>query len=234
VYKIEALLFDMDGVVLNSNPLHRDAWTEYNLRHGIVTTPEMRLRISGKRNDEVVRDFFGANLTDEEIAAHGRAKEALYRSLMGDSLAAAILPGIETFLGRHFGRSSAADASRHRGNLKTALVTNAESANVNFVLDGTGLRRYFDAVVTGDDVQLPKPHPDIYLRAAELLRVTPAKCVVFEDSPTGVAAALAAGMRVVGVATSEADLAGASWMVADFTEPSLEAWLETEFETERR
>jgi HAD superfamily hydrolase (TIGR01509 family) len=124
------------------------------------------------------------------------------------------VPGIEAFLARH-------------GALKTALVTNAEPANVNFVLDGSGLRRYFDALVTGDDVQLPKPHPDIYLRAAELLRVAPSDCVVFEDSPIGVAAALAAGMRVVGVATSEPDLAGASLMIADFTEPSLETWLES-------
>lgn len=212
--KIEALLFDMDGVVLNSNPLHREAWTEYNRRHGIATTPEMRLRISGKRNDEVVRDFFGASLSDEEVMSHGRAKEALYRSLMGDRLPAAIVPGIEAFLARH-------------GNFKTALVTNAEPANVNFVLDGSGLRRYFDAVVTGDDVQLPKPHPAIYLRAAELLRVMPGECVVFEDSPIGAAAALAAGMRLVGIATSERDLAGASLMIADFTEPSLETWLES-------
>jgi beta-phosphoglucomutase family hydrolase len=214
VNKIKALLFDMDGVMLNSNPLHRDAWTEYNQRHGIVTTPEMRLRISGKRNDEVVRDFFGADLSDEEVMAHGRAKEALYRGLMGERLPGAIVPGIEAFLARH-------------GALKTALVTNAEPANVNFVLDGSGLRRYFDAVVTGDDVQLPKPHPDIYLRAAELLRVAPSDCVVFEDSPIGVAAALAAGMRVVGVATSEPDLAGASLMIADFTDSSLETWLES-------
>src|SRR5215471_2947387 len=204
----------MDGVVVNSNPLHRDAWTEYNLRHGVRTTPAMRLRISGKRNDEVVRDFFGGDLSDAEVASHGRAKEALYRSLMGDRLASSIVPGIEMFLARH-------------SHLKRALVTNAEPANVSFVLEGSGLRQYFDAVVTGDDVQLPKPHPDIYLRAAEMLRVEPGKCVVFEDSPTGVAAALAAGMRVVGVATSEADLAGASLMIADFTELPLETWLQS-------
>jgi HAD superfamily hydrolase (TIGR01509 family) len=216
VNKIRALLFDMDGVVVNSNPLHRDVWTEYNLRHGIRTTPEMRLRISGKRNDEVVRDFFGPDLSDEEVVSHGRAKEALYRSLMGDRLPTAIVPGIEGFLARH-------------GNFRTALVTNAEPANVNFVLDGSGLSRYFDAVVTGDDVQLPKPHPDIYLRAAELLRVAAGECIVFEDSPTGVAAALAAGMRVVGVATSEPDLDGASLMIADFNEPRLETWLESQY-----
>src|SRR5258706_16400464 len=107
----------MDGVVVDSNPLHRDAWTEYNRRHGIPTTPAMRLRISGKRNDEVVLDFFGADLTDEQVAAHGRAKEALYRSLMGDRLATALVPGIADFLARH-------------AHLKTALVTNAEPANV--------------------------------------------------------------------------------------------------------
>src|SRR5260370_32548646 len=122
---------------------------------------------------------------------------------MGDRLAAAMVPGIGDFLSRH----------AHRA---TALVTNADPANVDFVLDGLDLRRYFRAIVTGDDVARPKPHPDIYLRAAEILNTEPRKCLVFEDSPIGVASALAAGMKVVGVSTSELQLQGASLMIASF------------------
>lgn len=208
-----ALLFDMDGVVIDSNPLHRDAWTQYNLRNGIATTDEMRLRISGKRNDEVVRDFFGSHLTDEAVTAHGRNKEVLYRTLMGSRLAAAIVPGIENFIARHPA-------------LRTALVTNAEPANVSFVLDGAGLRGRFQTVVSGEDLRRPKPFPDIYLRAAELLHIDAGKCVVFEDSPTGVSAGLAAGMKVVGVSTSAPWLEGVSLMISDFNDPALEEWLD--------
>ena len=212
VSKVRALLFDMDGVVIHSNPLHAEAWVEYNLRHGLVTTPEMHTRISGKRNDELVRDFYGADLDADAVARHGREKEALYRVLMADRLDGAIVPGLRQFLAES-------------GDLATALVTNAEPANVDFVLDGAGLRQWFRAIVTGEDVVRPKPFPDIYLRAAEMLAVRPAECVVFEDSPTGVAAAVAAGMRVVGIATTDARLEGAELMIADFLDPAFAVWM---------
>jgi beta-phosphoglucomutase-like phosphatase (HAD superfamily) len=203
----------MDGVVIDSNPLHREVWTEYNRQHGIETTAEMRARITGKRNDEVVRDFFGAGLSEAEILAHGRQKEALYRALMRERLCEAIVPGLPEFLGWWAGK------------VDIGLVTNAEPANVDFVLDGAGLRRYFPVVVTGEDVALPKPHPAIYLRAAETLGHPPDECLVFEDSPTGVAAAVAAGMTVVGLATTEASLDGAQMMIRDFRDSELEKWL---------
>src|SRR5438309_11657950 len=82
VAEIRAFIFDMDGVIVDSNPLHRVSWEEYNRRHGILTTDEMQQWMYGKRNDEIVRGFFGEHLADEEIAHHGAAKEALYRTLM--------------------------------------------------------------------------------------------------------------------------------------------------------
>ncbi len=107
------------------------------------------------------------------------------------------------------------------------MATNAEPPNVDFVLDETGLRPFFRVIVNGHQVSNPKPHPEIYLRVADELGITPAECVVFEDSYTGVSAGLAAGMRVVGIATTHNDLAGVSLAVADFNDPALEAWLQT-------
>jgi beta-phosphoglucomutase len=207
-----AFIFDMDGVIVHSNPLHRVAWAEYNRLHGIETTEAMQRRMYGKRNDEIVRDFFGDHLTDDEIFAHGAAKEKLYREMIAPQLEHLLVPGLREFLARH-------------KDVPKAVATNAEPANLNFVLDETGLRRCFRAAVNGHEVSNPKPHPEIYLRAADLLGVEPFRCVVFEDSQTGVQAAVGAGMRVVGIGTTHRDLAGVALLIANFNDPALEDWL---------
>ena len=207
-----ALIFDMDGVVIDSNPLHRESWEEFNRRYGVVTTGEMLARMYGRRNDEIVRDFFGDSLSPEEVAARGAAKEELYRKILEGRLEEALTPGVRPFLQEY-------------SNAPKALATNAEPANVNFLLDRAALRQYFKVVVSGDQVQNPKPHPEIYLKAADLLNVPPANCIVFEDSHVGVEAALAAGMRVVGVCTTHGDLPGTAITVHNFVSGSLRTWL---------
>ncbi|MDP9171803.1 MAG: HAD family phosphatase [Acidobacteriota bacterium] len=207
-----AFIFDMDGVIVDSNPLHRVAWEEYNRRHGIVTTEEMHQRMYGKRNDQIVRDFFGDELPPAEIFAHGAAKEALYREMLRPGLEKALVPGIGAFL------------ERHRG-VPTALATNAEPPNVAFILSESGLRHYFQATVDGHQVENPKPHPEVYLRAADLLGISPEFCLVFEDSMTGVQAAQAAGMRVVGLSTTHHELPGVALLIRNFSDPALEEWL---------
>jgi beta-phosphoglucomutase len=212
LHNIRAFIFDMDGVIVDSNPLHRIVWEEYNRRHGIETTEEMHQRMYGKRNDEIVRDFFGDELAPAEIFEHGARKEALYRQMLQPGLEAALVPGLRAFLDRH-------------SDIPAAVATNAEPANVSFVLRNAGLRGYFRAVVDGHQVANPKPHPDVYLKAAELLGVAPEHCVVFEDSHTGVQAGIAAGMPVIGVMTTHSDLAGISLLIRDFEDPGLEVWL---------
>ena len=210
--RIRALIFDMDGVIIDSNPLHRIAWAEYMRRRGVEMTEAMQHRMYGKRNDEIIRDFLGEHLDDVEVFAHGAAKEALYRELMQPRIKESLVPGIREFLARY-------------RNLDLAVATNAEAANVDFVLDGAGLRPFFRAIVNGHDVINPKPHPDIYLRVAEMLQVPPKDCIVFEDSHTGVQASLAAGMRVIGVTTTHDNLPGVSLLIRDFNDPALESWL---------
>lgn len=212
VAEIRAFIFDMDGVIVDSNPLHRIAWAEYNARHGIPTTEAMQQRMYGKRNDEIVRDFFGEHLSAEEVFAHGAAKEALYREMLKPRMEATLVPGLRAFL------------ERHRG-MPMALGTNAEPANVEFVLREAGLSQYFRVVVDGHQVENGKPHPEVYLRASDLLGIAPEFCVVFEDSATGVQAGRAAGMRVVGIGTTHDELPGVSLHIADFNDPSLERWL---------
>ena len=207
-----ALILDMDGVIIDSNPWHRVAWEQYNSSLGVETTEDMQRRMYGKRNEELIREFFGDNLSDIEISAHGKAKEVLYRKMMKPHLNGALVPGIREFLDRH-------------RVLDLAVATNAEAANVDFVLDETGLRPLFRVIIDGHQVAHPKPHPEIYLRVADALGVPPAECIVFEDSYTGVEAALAAGMRVVGLSTTHEELPGVSLLIRDFTDPALEEWL---------
>jgi beta-phosphoglucomutase family hydrolase len=207
-----ALIFDMDGVIVDSNPLHREAWTEFNRRYGLETTGAMLEGMYGRRNDQIVRDFFGDGLSEAEIAARGAAKEEIYRKLLASRLEQMLVRGLLPFLERY------RDAPM-------ALASNAEPENVSFVLDNAGLRKYFRVVVDGHQVSHPKPHPEIYFRAAKLLAIDPASCIVLEDSLTGVAAAKAAGMRVIGMATTYVNLPGADIMADNFCNGILTSWL---------
>jgi HAD superfamily hydrolase (TIGR01509 family) len=215
-----ALIFDMDGVILDSNPMHKEAWAAYNRRFGIETGEAMHQRMYGKRNDEIVRDFFGPKLTPSEVAAHGAAKESLFRDLMASRLNDSLVPGVTHLL-------------QNRGGTPLGLATNAEPANVDFVLDGVvignvPLRNCFSAVVDGHQVSRPKPDPEVYLRVAALLGVEPRNCVVFEDSHAGVEAALAAGARVIGLRTTHKKFKNIELAVDDFRSAELNKWLEAQ------
>lgn len=209
---IRALIFDMDGVVVDSNPIHRQSWIAYNQRHGLATTDAMHSFMYGKRNDSIVRSFYGEHLTAAEVFAHGAAKEALYREMMRPVLQASLVPGIMEFMQRH-------------RELEIGLGTNAEPDNVRFVLGEAGFAGIFGAIVDGHQVERAKPAPDIYLKVASLLGVAPGHCVVFEDSFTGVEAALAAGMKAIGIRTTHREFEGVSLAVDNFLDPSLEMWL---------
>ena len=213
--KVAALIFDMDGVLVDSNPLHRRVWEVFNRRYGLETTEEMHRQMYGKRNDQIVRDFFGAELAEEEVHRRGADKEILYREMAAEHLETMLVPGIRDFL-----------AEYHY--VPKAIATNAEPENVSFLLDRAKLRPFFEAVVDGHQVEKPKPHPDIYLRAAELLRMAPDECVVFEDSHSGVAAAAAAGMKVIGLTTTHVNLPGTCLTVDNFMSRDLKAWLVTQ------
>jgi beta-phosphoglucomutase len=212
VSKFRAFLFDMDGVIIDSNPIHREVWEVYNRRHGVETTAAMHEVMYGKRNDQLIREFLGQHLNDAEVFAHGAAKEQLYRNMMRPHVKQHLVPGVREFIVRH-------------KDLGMAVASNAEGANIDLILDEAALRPYFPVSVNGSQVNHGKPAPDIYLKAAEMLGTTPDRCVVFEDSYAGVAAGVAAGMRVVGLSTTHDELPGVDLLIKDFTDPALEAWL---------
>jgi beta-phosphoglucomutase len=214
-----ALIFDLDGVIVDSMPTHTLAWERYLESNGIDPA-NIEARMHGKRNDELVRDLFGSHLDGRAVFEHGAAKERLFREMIGATLAEKLVPGIREFL---------AEASK---TVPLAVGTNAEPANVEFTLNGAGIRQYFRALVDGSQVPRAKPAPDVYLRAAELLGIDPANCIVFEDSPVGIQAARAAGMRVVGLLTHASRLENVDLAVRDFLQPELASWLAAQLSIE--
>ena len=207
-----ALIFDLDGVIVNSMPVHELSWARYLDSIGLQV-PDMIQRMHGRRNDQIFRDFLGPDPSDQEIHAHGSAKEQLFRDMIQPQLSNYIVPGVIDLLQR----------TQH---IPVGLASNAERPNVDFVLDQAGVRRHFQVIVDGARVDHPKPAPDVYLRAAELLNTEPRNCIVFEDSPVGVAAARAAGARVVGIQTQTQFLADVELAIPDFRAPQLMEYLE--------
>lgn len=204
-------LFDLDGVLINSMPLHTRAWEVYLERLGLQPS-DIEARMHGKRNPELVRELIAADLPDEVVFEHGAAKERLFRELMAAEIERYGIPGLTQFLERY-------------RDVPKAVASNAERANIEFTLDRLGLKSYFQVVVDGWEVERPKPFPDIYLLAAQRLGIAAEHCIVFEDSPVGAAAGKAAGMRTVGVETIPTEFTSLDLVIRDFRDARLESWL---------
>lgn len=202
----------MDGVLVHSMPLHTLAWERYLAALGI-TIENLEQRMHGKRNSELVRDLIDPDLPDDVIFRHGADKEQLFREMIvADGLSRYAVPGLTEFLERHAA-------------LPKAVASNAEPRNIEFVLEQFHLKSFFSVTVNGMQVKRPKPFPDVFLEAARQLHVDPQNCIVFEDSPTGVTAARAAGMRVVGVETTPTTFEQIDLRIGNFLDPALEPWL---------
>ena len=185
-----AVLFDMDGVVIDNLPYHVDAWLLYCERHGIHLTREIFYKdLNGLNSKDTFEWLLKREITREEIIEMEEEKEEIYRGFYKPFLSPA--PGLMDFL-----------ALLKANGVKTALGTSAGPGNIDFILDGLGIRAEFDAVIGGAEVTKGKPDPEIYLRAAGLVHVSPEDCWVIEDSLQGIEAGLSAGMKVVGMTTS--------------------------------
>jgi len=202
----------MDGVIVDSMPFHVRAWEVYLERQGRDAST-LNSRMHGKHNDELLRDVFGSELNAEDIQRMGSEKEALYRDLIEGELEASLVPGVRQFLTRNL-------------LMPKAVASNAEAANVDFVLDRAELASFFRFALNGQMVKYGKPHPEIYLKASELLQIAPKDCIVFEDSQTGIDAAVAAGMRVVAINSHRTTLIGQAVEADHFLDIRLQAWLQ--------
>jgi beta-phosphoglucomutase len=185
-----AFIFDMDGTIVDNMGFHTDSWLEFFARRGKQYDPDAFFReTAGAQGREILRQRLGPDIPEEEIAVLAQEKDALYREMYAPHREA--IEGFEDLVNQ----------ARKRG-VALAVATSAPPANIVFTLDELDLRRHFDAVVGAADVKQGKPHPDVFLKAAEKLGVDPANCIVFEDAPMGVEAARRAGMRAVVITTT--------------------------------
>ena len=181
-----ALIFDCDGTLADSMPVHWQAWTDTFVERGWTGFPAYAeyMTWGGISGEQVARRAAGAGVSDDQITDAVVAKQEHYLSL------APTIQPIEPVL---------AIARDHRGKLPMAVATGSRRRSVTQTLNTIQAFDWFDALVSADDVQHHKPHPETYLKAAEALGVKPEDCLAFEDAPPGVESARAAGMDVVDV-----------------------------------
>ncbi|HLZ22110.1 MAG TPA: HAD family phosphatase [Ktedonobacterales bacterium] len=180
-----AVIWDVDGVLLDSAEQHRQAWHALARENGFPYTDAAFWATFGMRNSDIIPRVFG--VTDPaRVAALGERKEAVYRELLARQATA--LPGAAELM-----------AALHAAGYRQALGSSAPEENLRLIVRLLGIGSYLNATVSGETVARGKPAPDIFLAAAATLGVAPARCLVIEDAPAGVAAAHAGGMRALAV-----------------------------------
>jgi beta-phosphoglucomutase family hydrolase len=208
-YSFRAVLFDLDGVLIDTAALHYRVWDEFAGSRGFVPSQDQLLATNGRRADETIRLWLGSALSDEEVAALTVDRETYYHRLLATEPVPAV-PGAREFV----------DGLGKAG-VPMAVVTSATPENARLSLSRVGLdAAIFGAVISSEDVKIGKPHPEPYLAAAARLGVSPGECLVIEDSVSGIRSAKAAGAKCLVVATTFAaqTLAAESpdWVVEGF------------------
>jgi beta-phosphoglucomutase len=206
------VIFDMDGVIVDSARAHRESWQMLAREMGRSVSDEEFLSVFGRPSRDIIRILFGGDRSDEEIARMDDRKEALYRDGIRDAVPA--MPGAVSLI----------EALLQAG-LRLAVASSGPPENIDLVLDSLGIRGRFGAVVTGFDVRRGKPDPECFLLAAARLGVAPARSVVIEDAPAGIEAARRAGMKAVALVGSHPPekLRGADLIVSNLEELSFES-----------
>jgi HAD superfamily hydrolase (TIGR01509 family) len=206
-----AVLFDMDGVIVDTNPAHKIAILQfcdtYNKR---LSDEELTKYIWGRTNKEWIRHLFGDDISDTQLKAYADEKELLFRKIYEPHVK--LLKGLKEFLDL-----------LELNNIPKAVGTSAPPENVDFIFKHTGIKKHFNTVLDERSVSIGKPNPEIYLKVAKALNFDPGDCIVIEDSLSGVEAGKRAGCKVIGITTthSDAELSNADLTAPDFTTLSL-------------
>jgi HAD superfamily hydrolase (TIGR01509 family) len=205
----KAIIFDMDGTLVDNIPFHRDAWLAFLKKHGIHLNASQFHAQNHGTIDEMMQRFFPQIQDPYQLYELGQEKERTYREIYLPHIQE--VNGLTTFL----------QAIKAKG-IKAQLATMGDQPNIDFTLDSLGIRSYFSFTTGGHEVIKGKPDPEIFLLSMQKAGLKPEECLVIEDSQGGILAAKRAGIRVVGISTSESKETlvslGCDGVVADFEE----------------
>jgi beta-phosphoglucomutase len=200
-----AFLFDMDGVIVDSNPAHKIALRQFCMKYGRdLSEEQLREKIYGRTNKDWIPVVFG-EVTQEQLQRYADEKERLFRDIYKSSIQP--VPGLVAFLQK-----------LQEARIPTAIATSAPRANVDFTLTHTGTREFFETILDESFVSRGKPDPEIYLKTAAAIGFAPMDCIVLEDSLSGVKSGKAAGCKVVAITTTHSaeELYEADAIIGDF------------------
>lgn len=205
-FDIKAVIFDLDGTLLDNNSFHLKSWIEYLKNIGRkISEEEYNKNINGRTNKDVIEYIYERKMSDEEIVKYTLEKEALYRKIYQPFIKP--VKGLIHFL-----------EILKTKNIPMAIATSGIQPNIDFMFEHVPIKKYFKTVVNSSHITKGKPDPEIYLKVALLLGVSPKNCLVFEDAVVGIKAAKAAGMKVIAVATTQTkeELSIADMIVDDY------------------
>ena len=180
----EGLIFDCDGTLVDTMPIHFKAWSSTTKVHGLVFSEDRFYALGGVSPFEVLRILSSEQGVKVDPEAVTREKESRYMELIAE---ADEIPEVMQIV------------RENHGKIPMAVASGGTPETVEGILDHCGIRHYFDAIVTSEDVEKPKPAPDTFLEAAQRINVAPEKCRAYEDADMGMKAILAAGMDAVDV-----------------------------------
>ncbi len=206
-FKSTAVIFDLDGTILDNNAFHLKSWKEYLRRiNREISDEDYNTNINGRTNRDVVKYLYGDNLTEEEIWKYTNEKEALYRELYKPYIkpVAGLIPLLEEL---------------HNNNIPMGIATSGIQVNIDFMFEHVPIKQYFRTVVDSSFIKRGKPDPEIFVKTADYLGIPAEKCLVFEDAIVGINAARGAGMKVIAVATTHTkeELSIADVVIDDYT-----------------
>lgn len=185
---LKAVIWDMDGVLIDSLPAHVEAWRPILKRYGYDYTYEQMTPFFGMTDVNVLRTISSSRFTERELVSLAQEKECIYQDLIGTKLQ--LLPGVVAWL----------ENFRSAG-LKQAVASSSTVKSISIIMDALHLKSYFNAIVSGEGGP-SKPDPLVFLRAAEQIGALPNECLVVEDAVVGVLAAKAASMHCLAVTTT--------------------------------
>jgi beta-phosphoglucomutase family hydrolase len=207
----EAVIFDLDGTLIDNNSYHIEAWKVFYKNIGKPFSKEEYMQnINGRINSDIFNYIFSTTLSPEMIEMYSNEKEAMYRELYKQYIKP--IDGLIDFL-----------EELEKEKIPKAIATSGLPPNINFMFEHVPIKKYYADVIDASQISKGKPHPEIFLKAAEAVKANPENCVAFEDSVAGIRSAKAANMKVVALTTTHTaeDVKEADLIIKDYTEISL-------------